>query len=68
MTGTTEAVAVPTRMRQAREQAAKLLEPKAVRVQPKSTTLHTEDEVDIYLAQLRDEILSHLQTGSPVIL
>jgi len=64
----TEAVAVPTRMRQAREQAAKLLEPKAVRVRPKSTTLHDEAEVDVYLAELRSEILSHLKDGSPVIL
>ncbi len=64
----TEAVAVPTRMRQAREQAAKLLEPKAVRVRPKSTTLHDETEADAYLAELRSEILGYLQTGSPVIL
>ena len=64
----TEAVAVPTRMRQAAEQAAKLLEPKAVRVRPKSTTLHSEAEVDAYLAELRNEILGHLKDGSPVIL
>lgn len=64
----TEAVAVPTRMRRAREQAAKLLEPKAVRVRPKSMTLHNEAEVEAYLAELRSEILCHLKDGSPVIL
>ena len=64
----TEAVAVPTRMRKAREQAAKLLEPKAVQVRPKRTTLHTVEEVDAYLAELRAEILSHIDAGKPVIL
>lgn len=64
----TEAVAVPTRMRQAREQAAKLLEPKAVRVRLKSTTLHNADEVDVYLSELRQDIMEHVQTGKPVII
>lgn len=64
----TEAVAVPTRMRQAREQAAKLLEPMAVRVQPKSATLHNETDLDAYLAELRDEVSAILQAGNPVIL
>ena len=52
----------------AREQAAKLLEPKAVRVRPKSTTLHDEAEVDLYLTKLRSEILGYLKDGSPVII
>lgn len=64
----TEALVAPTRMRQAREQAAKLLEPKAVRVRPKSTTLKTIGEVDAYLAELRKEIIEHIEIGSPVIL
>lgn len=64
----TETVAVPTRMRQAREQAAKLLEPKAVRVRLKSTTLHNADEVDVYLSELRQDIMEHVQTGKPVII
>ena len=61
-------MAVPTRMRKARERAAKLLEPKAVRVRPKRSTLHTVQEVDAYLDELRDEILSHIDAGKPVIL
>lgn len=64
----TEAVAVPTRMRQAREQAARLLEPKAVRVRPKSTTLHNANELDNYLDELRVEVKNHLDAGSPVII
>ena len=53
---------------EAREQAAKLLEPKAVKVRPRSVTLHSEAELDAYLAELRSEILNNLQTGSPVII
>ena len=64
----TEALVVPTRMRQAREQAAKLLEPKAVRVRPRSTTLKSVSEVDAYLAELRTEIVELIEAGSPVIL
>jgi len=64
----TEALVAPTRMRQAREQAAKLLEPKAVRVRPKSTTLKTVSEVDVYLTELRNEIVELIEAGSPVIL
>lgn len=64
----TEAVAVPTRMRRAREQAAKLLEPKAVRVRPKSMTLHNASEVHEYVEELRQELISHIEDGHPVIL
>ena len=64
----TEAVAVPTRMRRAREQAAKLLAPQAVRVRPKSRTLHSAEEVDAYLGELRAEIMAHIDAGKPVIL
>jgi hypothetical protein len=64
----TEAVAVPTRMRAAREQAAKLLEPQAVRVRPRRTTLHTAPEVDVYLDELRNEILGHIEADKPVII
>ena len=61
------AVAVPARMRKAREQAAKLLEPKSVRVRPKPTTLKTAQEVDQYLNELREEIMGYIQEGMPVI-
>lgn len=64
----TEAVAIPTRLQAARERAARMLEPQAVRVRPRSTTLHTADEAETYLAELREEILAHIDAGRPVIM
>ena len=64
----TEAVAIPTRLQAAREQAAKMLEPKAVRVRPKSATLHTPAEVDAYINELRAEIIEYVNDGKPVIM
>ena len=61
-------LAVPQRIGKAREQAAKLLEPTSVRVRAKSTTLHTAQDVDGYLAELRAEIMAHIDAGHPVIL
>jgi hypothetical protein len=65
---TLELEAIPTRIRQAREEAAMMLAPKAVRLTPASTTLETEAEVDAYLAELREDIMRHIQAGTPVIL
>jgi hypothetical protein len=61
-------VSVPVRIARSREQAAKQLEPKAVRVRPKSATLKTVTEVDAYLVELRQEIVERIETGSPVLL
>jgi hypothetical protein len=63
-----ETEAVPTHMRRAREQAARLLEPKAVRVRPKSTTLHTVDELETYLTELRNEILQYIDAENSVLI
>jgi hypothetical protein len=60
--------ALPARLARAREEAAKMLEPKAVRVRPRSATLKTIGEVDAYLVALRGEIVEHIEAGSPVIL
>jgi hypothetical protein len=60
-------VAVPARIAKAREQAAKLLEPQAVRVHPRSTTLRTATDVEVYLEELRTDIMAHIQAGKPVI-
>lgn len=62
------AATLPSRAQRAREEAAKLLEPKAVTVRPKGATLHTEAELDAYLADLRAQVLAHLAAGSPVII
>jgi hypothetical protein len=64
----TDALVVPTRIQCAREQAAKLLEPQAVKVRPASTTLHTKEDVKKYLLNLETEILKHIEAGNPVIL
>jgi len=64
----TEREAIPTRIRQAREEAARQIAPAAVRVRPPSTTLETEAEVAAFLDALRDEILQHIHAGKPVII
>jgi hypothetical protein len=60
--------ALPGRFEQARLFAARLLEPQAVKLVPPSATLKTAEEADAYLANLRAEILHHLEQGKPVIL
>jgi hypothetical protein len=63
-----ELEAIPTRIRRAREEAARKIAPQAVRVRPPSTTLETEAEVDDYLAALRERIMEHVREGKSVIL
>lgn len=60
--------ALPARFGQARMKAARLLEPKTVRVKPKAATLHSAAEVDAYLEDLRAEIMDSIAAGNPVIL
>ena len=60
--------ALPGRIGKAREDAAKKLEPKTVRVHPKSATLRTLPDVNDYLATLRGDIIQHIEAGNPVIL
>jgi hypothetical protein len=64
----TKAEAIPARVDRAREAAARLLEPKAVRLSPRSVTLKSEGEVDRYLQELRADIMAHIKAGHPVIL
>jgi hypothetical protein len=61
-------VAIPARIAKTREQAAKVLEPKAVRLYPKATTLRTVGDVDAYLKDLRAQIMQNIEAGNPVIL
>jgi hypothetical protein len=63
-----KALALPGRVAKAREEAVKLLTPQAVRVSVPSATLKTPQEVDTYLATLREAILAHVNAGKPVIL
>ena len=61
-------IALPGRIAKARDEAAKKLEPKTVRVTPKKATLRDTGEVDQYVGVLRDEIMEHIAAGNPVIL
>ncbi|MDP9440320.1 MAG: hypothetical protein M3P49_16545, partial [Actinomycetota bacterium] len=60
--------ALSARFAQALQQAAKLLEPKAVPVSPPHANLKTEAEVDEYLGRLRSRIMGHIKDGRPVVL
>ena len=60
--------AISERIAQALLEAAKRLEPKAVRVKLPTASLKTVAEVDIYLEKVRAEILEHVQAGRPVVL
>ncbi len=58
---------LPPRIAKAREQAARLVEPAAIRVTPPSATLRTEEDVEAYLKELRAKIEAQLANG-PVVL
>ena len=60
-------MAVSGQVAKAREAAAKSLTPKAVSVQLPHATLKTADDVDAYLAQVRDQIMPYIDDGRPVI-
>ena len=62
------AAALPGRVANARDEAIKLLAPKAVRVYPHKATLTSAEDADKYLAELRAEIMTHIEAGKPVIL
>ena len=60
--------ALPGRITRAREQAAKKLQPTAVKVLLRGATLHNATEADAYLAALRSDIMANIDAGNPVIL
>ncbi|MBA2375850.1 MAG: hypothetical protein H0V75_06925 [Rubrobacter sp.] len=62
------ALALENRFGKALTEAARMLEPKAVKVRPGAASLASEDEVEEYLEGLREEILGHIREGRPVIL
>jgi hypothetical protein len=59
--------ALPAKFSQARLAAAKLLEPKAVRVTLPSSTLHDEAEARKWLSQVEEMVLEQLKTGPVVV-
>lgn len=59
---------VRARAKRAREEAARRLEPDAVRVTPEPATLKTTEDADTYLAGLRERIVEQLNDGHTVII
>ena len=56
------------RVKKARSIAAKEVEPKAVRITPASASLKSKEDVDVYVQELRKELLRHVNSGNPVII
>ena len=59
---------VDSRRDQARQRAAKKLEPKSVEVKPPSATFKPGDDPTPYFDQLRALVQSHLDAGTTVII
>jgi hypothetical protein len=59
--------ALSRKVAEARELAAKKLEPKSVTVRPRSATLKTPGDVDAYVDGLRGELMEHINAGETVI-
>ena len=62
------AFSLPERFSRALQEAARKLEPTAVRVRPPGANLRTEADVDAYLGELRATIMEHVEAGRPVTL
>lgn len=60
--------ALPERFTQALQEAARKLEPQAVRVRPPGASLKTKEEVKGYLDDLEARIMRHIDDGRPVVL
>ena len=60
-------LALKTRTDQAREEAARLLTPKAVTVRPTPATLNNREDVEAYIRRLRDQLLAQIDER-PVII
>ena len=54
-------LALKTRIGQAREETARLLEPKAVSFRPPSATLNSREDVEDYIGRLREELLAQVE-------
>jgi hypothetical protein len=59
---------IRARARRAREEAARRLEPSAVRVTPGGRTLKSEADVDAYIGDLRTRIMKHIADGHAVVI
>jgi hypothetical protein len=64
---TTRTHALPGRFAAAREAAARLLEPKAIRVSLPGATVHDEAELDAWLADVRQRVAEQLKKGPAIL-
>ncbi|MBI1292832.1 BREX system P-loop protein BrxC [bacterium] len=64
---TTRTHALPGRFAAAREDAARMLEPKAVRVGLPGATIHDENELDAWLADVRQRVAEQLKKGPAIL-
>jgi hypothetical protein len=60
--------APPGRVKKVREETAKSLSPKVVRIPIPQVTLKSVEEVDAYLAALRAEMIKQIEAGNPVMI
>ena len=56
------------RVKKVREETAKLLSPRVVRIPIPQVTLKSVEEVDDYLAMLRVEMMKQIEVGNPVMI
>lgn len=56
------------RVKIVREEAAKKFLPQVIHITPPQAILQSTEEVDVYLASLRAEIITHIEAGNPVII
>lgn len=66
-TWTDRVLALKARVEQAREEAARLLTPKAVRVRLPSATLNSREDVEAYVQQLKDHLLAQIDERPLII-
>ena len=60
-------LALRTRIAQAREEAARLLTPKAVTIRPTPATLNSREDVEAYIQQLREQLLAQVDEHPLII-
>jgi hypothetical protein len=60
--------ASPGRVKKVREETAKLLTPKVVRIPIPQVTLQSVEEVDAYLTALRIEMMKQIEAGNPIMI
>lgn len=60
--------AIPAKVAAARAAVAKKLEPRSVTVTPPAATLRTEDDIKIYLAALKEQLLRHVVVNGETVI